>query len=43
MIKALIFDCFGTCDIVKTYGMQSICYHDLVQCVTELEKLGVDI
>lgn len=35
----MIDDMQSTCDIVKTYGMQSICYHNLEQCKNELYTL----
>lgn len=37
----MIDDQQSTCDIVKTYGMQSICYKDFEQCVRELHEKGL--
>lgn len=35
----MIDDQQSTCDIVKTYGMQSSCYKDFEQCKTELNSM----
>lgn len=35
----MIDDMQSTCDIVKTYGMQSVCYKDFEQCKNELRAL----
>lgn len=32
----MIDDMQTTCDVVKTYGMQSVCYKDFEQCKTDL-------
>lgn len=38
----MIDDMQSTCDIVKTYGMQSIWYRDFEQLMEELRKMGVN-
>lgn len=35
----MIDDMQSTCDIVKTYGMQSVCYRDFEQCKHDLRVL----
>lgn len=35
----MIDDMQSTCDIVKTYGMQSACYKDFEQCKNDLQDL----
>lgn len=37
----MIDDMQSTCDIVKTYGMQSICYKDFEQFMGELRRQGL--
>ncbi len=37
----MIDDMQSTCDIVRTYGMQSICYKDFEQFVEESRKVGI--
>lgn len=39
----MIDDQQSTCDIVKTYGMQSICYKDFDQLLSELRSMGVAV
>lgn len=39
----MIDDMQRTCDIVKTYGMQSVCYKDFEQCKNDLNMLGIEV
>jgi FMN phosphatase YigB (HAD superfamily) len=39
----MIDDQQSTCDIVKTYGMQSVCYKDFDQLLKELQSMGVKV
>ncbi len=39
----MIDDMQSTCDIAKTYGMQSVCYKDFEQCKDGLNVLGIEV
>lgn len=39
----MIDDQQSTCDIVKTYGMQSVCYEDFDQAIAELRSMRVTV
>lgn len=39
----MIDDQQSTCDIVKTYDMQSICYKDFDQLLEELQSMGIKV
>ncbi|HSX02740.1 MAG TPA: HAD-IA family hydrolase [Candidatus Saccharimonadia bacterium] len=37
----MIDDMQSTCDMVRTYGMRSICYRDFAQLTEELRRMGI--